>query len=81
MRLDTPISKQIYLLRCAIFKLNVEQYPESDNVYDSYGEALLESGDQALAIENYKKSLALNPANPYALAELEKLGVQWEPPL
>ena len=68
-------------LPCAIFKLNVEQYPESDHVYDSYGEALLESGDQALAIENYKKSLALNPANPYALAELEKLGVQWEAPV
>ncbi len=65
----------------AIFKLNVEQYPESDIVYDSYGDALVESGDQALAIENYKRSLALNPANPYALAKLEKLGVHWEPPV
>ncbi len=65
----------------AIFKLNVEQYPESYNVYDSYGAALLESGDQTLAIENYNKSLALNPANPYALAELEKLGVEWEAPV
>ena len=64
MRLDTPMSKQTYRPRCAIFKLNVEQYPESYHVYDSYGDALLESGDQALAIENYKKSLALNPANP-----------------
>ena len=69
------------LVACAIFKLNVEQYPESYHVYDSYGEALLESGDQALAIQNYKKSLALNPANPYALAELEKLGVKWEAPV
>jgi serine-type D-Ala-D-Ala carboxypeptidase/endopeptidase len=65
----------------AIFKLNVEQYPESYNVYDSYGEALFESGDNTRAIENYKKSLALNPANPYALAALEKLGIAWEAPV
>ena len=65
----------------AIFKLNVEQYPASHHAYDSYGKALLKSGDQTLAIESYKKSLAINPANRNALAELEKLGVKWEEPI
>ena len=64
-----------------VFKLNVEQYPASHHAYDSYGKALLKSGDQALAIESYKKSLAINPANRNALAELEKLGVKWEEPM
>jgi len=65
----------------AIFKLNIEQHPSSSNVYESYGKALLESGNQVLAAENYKKSLELNPVNHYALAELEKLGIHWEPPV
>ena len=69
------------LVALAIFKLNVEQYPESHHAYDSYGKALLKSGDQALAIESYKKSLTINPANRNALAELEKLGVKWEEPI
>ena len=38
-----------------IFKLNAKAFPKSYNVYDSYGEALLENGEQEAAIENYKK--------------------------
>ena len=58
-----------------IFKLNVEQYPASDNAYDSYGKALLKSGDQALAIESYKKSLAHESRRIEThWLELEKLG-------
>lgn len=64
-----------------IFKLNVEQYPASYYAHDSYGKTLLKSGDQALAIESYKKSLAINPGNRNALAELGKLGVKWEEPV
>lgn len=53
----------------SIFNLNVEQYPNSFNVYDSYGEALLKA-----AIENYKKSVELNPGNTSGIAALEKMG-------
>lgn len=65
----------------AIFKMNVEEYPETYNVYESYAEALLINGDKDLAIENYKKSLDLNPANANAIGVLEKLGVHWTPPV
>ncbi|AFL81242.1 penicillin-binding protein, beta-lactamase class C [Aequorivita sublithincola DSM 14238] len=62
----------------AIFKLNVEAFPKSSNVYDSYGEALMEQGKNELAIINYKKSVELNPANESGIAMLKKLGVETE---
>jgi len=46
-----------------IFKLNVELYPKSANVYDSLGEAYFKKGEKEKAIENYRKSLELNPKN------------------
>ena len=57
----------------AIFKLNVEFYPTSWNVYDSLGEAYMNNGDKDLAIENYKKSLQLNPGNTNGAQILKKL--------
>lgn len=59
----------------AIFKLNVDEYPNSFNVYDSYGEALLKNKQNELAVENYKKSIELNPGNVGGIRALEKLGV------
>ena len=56
-----------------IFKLNTELYPASWNTYDSLGEAYMTNGDKDLAIENYKKSLALNPQNAGGAAALKKL--------
>ncbi len=56
-----------------IFKLNVEMYPESANVYDSLAEAYMNSGDTKKAIKNYKKSLELNPDNTNAKEMLKKL--------
>ncbi|MCU0646282.1 MAG: hypothetical protein MUC94_18745, partial [bacterium] len=56
-----------------IFKLNVEMYPQSANVYDSLGEAHMTDGQKKLAIQNYKKSLELNPDNNNAKEMLEKL--------
>lgn len=56
-----------------IFKLNVESYPESFNVYDSLGEACMLKGDNANAIINYEKSLQLNPENTNASEMLKKL--------
>ncbi|MBF4517447.1 serine hydrolase [Flavobacterium sp. ANB] len=46
-----------------IFKINVEAFPKSGNVYDSLGEAYLADGDKKLAIVNYSKSVELDPTN------------------
>lgn len=56
-----------------IFKLNVEAYPEGWNTYDSLGEAYMLNNNKDLAIENYKKSLQLNPKSPSAPAALASL--------
>ena len=56
-----------------LFKLNVAAYPESSNTYDSLGEAYMNSGDKELAIQNYKKSLELNPGNDNAVEMLKLL--------
>ncbi|MFT5167457.1 MAG: CubicO group peptidase (beta-lactamase class C family) [Saprospiraceae bacterium] len=58
-----------------LFKLNVETFPNSFNVYDSYAEALLKRGDKEKAIENYKKSVKLNPGNENGVKILKELGV------
>lgn len=55
------------------FKLNVEFYPKSWNVYDSLAEAYAATGEKELAVANYKKSLELNPANASAAEALKKL--------
>ena len=58
-----------------IFKLNVEQFPQEWNVYDSLGEACLKLGNKTEAITNYKKSLDLNPKNDNGRNVLKSLGV------
>jgi tetratricopeptide (TPR) repeat protein len=58
----------------AVFEMNVKAFPNSGNVYDSLGEAQLVAGQDELAIQNYRKSLEINPQNDNArkvLAELE----------
>jgi len=59
----------------AVFKLNAESYPESFNVYDSYGEALMVLGNKTEAIENYKKSVQLNPGSASGTKVLKEAGV------
>lgn len=56
-----------------IFKLNVEAYPQGFNTYDSLGEGYMAAGNTELAIQNYKKSLELNPQNAGATAMLARL--------
>ena len=56
-----------------IFKLNVEMFPQGFNTYDSLGEAYMENGDKNLAIQNYKKSVELNPKNTAAAEKVKKL--------
>lgn len=55
----------------AIFKLIVEEFPNSSNAYDSLAEAYLKAGNNELAIINYQKSLELDPNNFNAEDQLE----------
>ena len=48
-----------------VFKLNVADYPQSANVYDSLGEAYGANGDRELAIKNYERSVELDPNNTH----------------
>lgn len=57
----------------AFFKINILEFPHSANAFDSLGEAYMENGDNKNAIENYKKSLELNPGNDGAKKMIEKL--------
>jgi len=60
----------------AIFKLNTQAFPKSSNVYDSYGEALMALGNKTEAIENYKKSVQLNPGNEGGIKILKDNGIK-----
>ncbi|HEX8349688.1 MAG TPA: serine hydrolase [Hymenobacter sp.] len=57
-----------------LFKLNVSLYPRNWNTYDSLAEAYEMAGNRTLSVENYKRSLALNPQNTGAVEHLKKLG-------
>ncbi|GAG58415.1 unnamed protein product, partial [marine sediment metagenome] len=56
-----------------VFRLNISLFPDFWNVYDSYGEALLENGDRDSAIRNFQKALELNPDSKSAQDMLKKL--------
>lgn len=55
----------------AHFALNVKNYPESPNVYDSMGDAYLARGDKAKAREQFLKALEKDPANPGTKEKLD----------
>jgi CubicO group peptidase (beta-lactamase class C family) len=56
-----------------VFQRNVQEYPQSWNVYDSLGEGYMDAGQKYLAISNYEKSLQLNPKNENGLQKLKQL--------
>jgi CubicO group peptidase (beta-lactamase class C family)/predicted transcriptional regulator YdeE len=62
-----------------VFQKNVQEYPQSSNVYDSLGEAYAKTGQKDLAIQNYEKSLQLDPKNQNAVERLKKLRAQSDP--
>jgi len=57
----------------AVFKMNVEAFPESWNTYDSLGEAYAAAGEKEPAIRNYEKSVQLNPNSQSGIEALKKL--------
>ena len=65
--------KRKYDEAIAIFKMNVQAFPDSWNVYDSLGEMLGWTGDSKSAIEYFEKSLELNPENENAHRNLNQL--------
>ena len=56
-----------------LFKLNVEEHPESYNVYDSLGDGFMEAKNYELALINYKRSIELNPDNTHGKNKLNEL--------
>ena len=56
-----------------IFQLIAEQFPESANAYDSLGEAYFNLDKMELALENYRKSLKINPDNYNAEDYIDKI--------
>jgi CubicO group peptidase (beta-lactamase class C family) len=57
----------------AVFKLNVAEYPQDANTYDSLAEAYMGADERASAIQNYEESLRLNVKNQNAVSQLKKL--------
>lgn len=55
-----------------LFKLNVNNYPESLNVYDAYGDFFVSFGDKTKAIEQFKKALLIKE-NAATRSKLNKL--------
>jgi len=56
-----------------VFRLNVERYPDSWNVYDSLGEAYATKGETGRAIELYRRSVELNPENTNGSEAIRRL--------
>ena len=56
-----------------MFRINTKLYPDSWNVYDSLGEALLRAGDTDDAAAMYEKSLTLNPESPTGKEALKNI--------
>lgn len=56
-----------------IFTLNVNEFPQSGNVYDSRGEAYFNKKEYTLSKSDYQKSLELDPANHNAKEMILKI--------
>ncbi len=68
----TYLSLKMFDASIYLFKLNVTNYPDSFNVYDSLGEYYEATGDKLNAIDNYKKALSIKEV-PAIRQKLEKL--------
>jgi tetratricopeptide (TPR) repeat protein len=58
-----------------LLQLNVQIHPDSSDAYASLGRAYMKSGQRQLAIDNYKRSMELDPANDEAEKFLKESGV------
>ena len=53
------LGRKLYKTAESLFKLNVDNYPESYNVYDSYGDYFVAMGDKVNAIIQFEKALSI----------------------
>lgn len=56
-----------------VFQMNMEAFPNSSNVYDSYAEVCLKTGDRAKAAQYYAKAAEMDPQNKIAATIVERL--------
>jgi CubicO group peptidase (beta-lactamase class C family) len=56
-----------------IFKINTQAFPDSWNTYDSLGEAYMNDRQKEKAIENYERSIEMNPENANGKEMLAKI--------
>jgi tetratricopeptide (TPR) repeat protein len=56
-----------------VLQYNTLLFPKSGNVFDSLGEAYLTKGDHPNALKNYKRAVALDPANENAKNIINKI--------
>jgi tetratricopeptide (TPR) repeat protein len=56
-----------------ILEVNVKLFPRSWNAYDSLGEAYAKAGNTELALQNYSRSVELDPKNETGVAALKIL--------
>ncbi|WP_103072158.1 serine hydrolase [Aquimarina sediminis] len=67
------IKRGFYKKAIELFKFEVFAFPESYYAYDSLGEAYMNDDQNNKAIENYQKSLEINPKNTNATEKLKEL--------
>ena len=59
-----------------IFRANTILYPNSPNVFDSYGEALLVNGDDKASLKNYEKAVEIATKNESESLELYRQNLE-----
>jgi tetratricopeptide (TPR) repeat protein len=57
------LSQKHFEKAMALFEMNIENFPQSGNVYDSYADALIAKKDTAAAITNYEKAWAITKSD------------------
>ena len=62
----TLLGDKKYADAIAVFRMNTEDFPRSANTFDSYAEALFDSGDVANAVVSYKRAVEIDPKYPNA---------------
>lgn len=69
------IDRKDYLVDDAveILRLNLSAYPDSGGALDSLAEAYAKAGNRRAAIENARRSLAVDPGDPGTIALLQWL--------
>jgi ankyrin repeat protein len=72
----------------AVFRMNIELFPESANNYDSLGEAYMTAGDKAASKANYQRAVDKDPNSANAKAVLasfdsifERTRSEWNNPI